>query len=279
MMNWKAAGVLLRGLALPAALTAAPALAQTDGGPKADLGAVQSCMDAAAPGADHSACVWLAARACMALPGGETTVGMVECMGQEHDFWDKQLNDSYQALMARAKDQGGGDAGASLRQMQRDWIAYRDATCMWESAPWDGGTMVQLAYNSCMLDETARQALRLQGSQEPDICATATRYRTPVVEDCDQKGYDDWDRLLNDSYQAVTDEARGIKEDMTASGISAEMAPDRLLQAMQRDWIAYRDSTCNWQAGQPDAGRTPDQARADCLLRETARQALRVYQR
>lgn len=151
--------------------------------PKADTSLVEACLDnvsiAKADGASMTEkdCIGTASGPCMEQPGGLSTAGMVGCTNQEYDFWDGLLNESYQALMAAGEgwDPESVPGGAPdiapqtlLRQMQRDWIAHRDSVCMWGSRPWDGGTIVQLSYSGCMLDEVANQALRLRAMQHFD---------------------------------------------------------------------------------------------------------------
>lgn len=167
----------LRFAACLAVVCAAPAWAdQPD--PVADTSLVEACLEnvsiAREDGVDmtDADCIGVAASACMEQPGGESTAGMVDCTGQEYDFWDGMLNDSYQALMARGEDWDpstipGGSAEIApnmlVTKMQRDWIAYRNSSCMWQSRPWDGGTIVNVAHAGCMLDQVAAQALRLRG--------------------------------------------------------------------------------------------------------------------
>lgn len=268
---------MMRISVLSLCLLGLPAFAQDTGGagPQADTQLVTACLGNAGGASSEAAeCIGVAAQACMTQPDGETTAGMVFCMGQEAEFWDKMLNDRYDAVLA--KDKQAGASGDLLRQMQRDWIAYRDASCLWQAQPWIGGTMVQLVHTDCILDEVGRQALRLQGIEGPGICESGAGDATPVAADCAQKGYDDWDKMLNDSYQALMAQAGDEKAEMAASGISADMAPDTLLKAMQKDWIAYRDSACTWQAAQPDVGSTAEQVHADCLLQQVGRQAMRL---
>jgi len=51
----------------------------------------------------------------------------------------------------------------SLRTMQRAWISFRDASCLYEQAQWMGGTGGGPATQACHMHETARQALKLEG--------------------------------------------------------------------------------------------------------------------
>ncbi|OJH44366.1 lysozyme inhibitor LprI family protein [Paracoccus sp. SM22M-07] len=144
-----------------------PAMAQDSAMPLADPAVVDACL---AGDADPMSCIGRAAQACMEGPGGSTTVGMSSCLSQELSHWDGLLNDSYERLMAQSKaaDAQMADLGSAapeqaplLRQMQRDWIAYRDAACSYEGSRWGGGTGAGPAGTQCMLTQTARQYLWL----------------------------------------------------------------------------------------------------------------------
>jgi uncharacterized protein YecT (DUF1311 family) len=117
-------------------------------------------------------CVGRAVAACMLTPGGDTTIGMMECLDAEVSYWDARLNTAYAERMAIAKEQDTemrelGSAATSieesLRSMQRAWIAFRDASCLYEQAQWMGGTGGGPATAACHMHETARQALKLEG--------------------------------------------------------------------------------------------------------------------
>ncbi|MFD1795796.1 lysozyme inhibitor LprI family protein [Paracoccus aurantiacus] len=146
--------------------------------PSADTSLVEACLDnisiAQADGVDAKPqdCIGLSANACMAQPGGDSTASMISCTSGEIDFWDRQLNESYQALLTEAKAwKPSGDPRVTpdmapekvLRQMQRDWIAYRDSSCDWASRPWEGGSIIGVIRAGCLLDATAEQAIRLRG--------------------------------------------------------------------------------------------------------------------
>jgi len=154
--------------ALLVLLLASPAAAQ-DGPLPFDPAPVTACL---ASDVDPDSCAGRAAALCMEAPGGATTVGMGYCLDQERDFWDKRLNTTYGAVMdqARAADAEAAEAGlsapeqaAALREMQRRWIAFRDAACTFEAARWTGGTGAGPAATQCMLTLTARQAVWLDG--------------------------------------------------------------------------------------------------------------------
>lgn len=150
---------------LALALMAAPAWAQDP--PPFDPAPVLACLED-----DGQDCAGLAAAACMEGPGGSSTYGMSYCLGQELDFWDARLNEAYgrvgeQADAADAEqDRLGYQAPQqrpALRDMQRAWIAFRDASCSYEASRWGGGTGAGPAYAQCALSLTARQAMLLDG--------------------------------------------------------------------------------------------------------------------
>ena len=116
-------------------------------------------------------CIGASAELCMTTPGGSSTVGMGFCLGRELGFWDDRLNADYVALrraeIAQAKEME--DLGArvpsspaALRALQRAWISYRDAACMYEYSTWGGGTGGGPAHTACLLSLTAEQALMLE---------------------------------------------------------------------------------------------------------------------
>lgn len=121
---------------------------------------------------DVLACIGRSADACMSKEGGDTTAGMVICLDAEREFWDDKLNAAYRARMSSAlaadADMASMSMAAvslaqSLREMQRAWIVYRDAACLYEQAQWMGGTAGGPAAMACTMHETARQALKLEG--------------------------------------------------------------------------------------------------------------------
>ncbi|WP_374327790.1 lysozyme inhibitor LprI family protein [Paracoccus pantotrophus] len=167
----------MRPLVLSLLLAAGPALAQD--GPRYDADGFAKCIadaeaDAsAAPGL--RSCIGQASTQCMATPGGETTVGMVECLGHEAKDWDTLLNGYYERALkaAKAADAELAERGAAadpappaLQQAQRHWIAFRDASCRYESLRYQGGTLGGPAAQDCVLRLTAEQALRLRDIAE-----------------------------------------------------------------------------------------------------------------
>lgn len=133
--------------------------------------ATESCLAAAEHVTGKEACVGRAADACIETPDGGTTVGMGFCLDAEWRYWDERLNAAYGALMAMEKTadkevQSGGSSAPStsmaLKAMQRAWISYRDAACLYEVSTWFGGTGGGPAGNACMMTLTGQQALALE---------------------------------------------------------------------------------------------------------------------
>lgn len=121
-------------------------------------------------------CIGASAEACMAATeGGYSTVGTTACLDRELSYWDARLNAAYRALLARheAEDKEtrelgliGPLQGESLREMQRAWIPYRNAACIYELAAWAGGTGGGPAHLGCQMRMTAEQALALEARLE-----------------------------------------------------------------------------------------------------------------
>ena len=157
----------MRAAVILALALAGPAMAQ-DGKPSFDADLVDACL-ARNPDAPQT-CAGKASEVCIKTEGGYSTVGMGYCLAQELDHWDGLLNDAYGKLLAQSKaaDAEMDDLGSAapkqaplLQQMQRDWIAFRDAACSYEGSRWGGGTGAGPAGTQCMMIQTARQYLWL----------------------------------------------------------------------------------------------------------------------
>ncbi|MCB1387243.1 MAG: DUF1311 domain-containing protein [Nitratireductor sp.] len=127
---------------------------------------VDQCL-AGRQGSARLDCAGLAAEDCQQVnEGGGTTIGLGMCFTAESDWWDAKLNQAYQQLSALEAEEDL-DAKEStlpvpervpaLKDMQRKWIAYRDALCEYEYVQWGGGTGGGPASAQCALIETARQ--------------------------------------------------------------------------------------------------------------------------
>ena len=136
-----------------------------------DIGSTLACLDEALGHAERNDCIGASAEYCMEInPAGYTTIGMSGCADLELTYWDARLNDSYQNLRRaeKADDDLGRDLPGyvnkanALRDMQRAWIGWRDATCDYERAQWGGGTGGGPATVACLMRLTGEQALYLE---------------------------------------------------------------------------------------------------------------------
>lgn len=103
-------------------------------------------------------CIGIASGACMEEPGGSSNAGMDECLMREIDWWDSQLNVNYTSLIDQIDEQ----SATALQEAQRSWIAWRDDSCEFEYTYWREGTIRSIYYQSCMLNETAKRAIKMQ---------------------------------------------------------------------------------------------------------------------
>ena len=95
---------------------------------------------------------------CMDAAGG-STLPMKECMGAEHDAWDKQLNAVYQAVIARraAPDK------IVLRDEERAWLKRTKSKCDHAGDEEQGGSLQGVEIDQCNLDETILRTVYLRG--------------------------------------------------------------------------------------------------------------------
>ncbi|WP_446731430.1 lysozyme inhibitor LprI family protein [Pseudomonas sp. PSKL.D1] len=91
-----------------------------------------------------------------------STMAMSVCIQAETKLQDERLNRVYKQLMAKL------DAGQqkSLRDVQRQWMSYRDGNCKFHVQA-SGGTMAQLEGVMCVLDMTRERASELQRVLSP----------------------------------------------------------------------------------------------------------------
>jgi uncharacterized protein YecT (DUF1311 family) len=115
-------------------------------------------------------CIGIISTPCLQTDEGMSTYGMMACFGRELDVWDARLNTAYKAALASDADSGFDDKSAeviaqNLRDVQRNWIPFRDATC--DVLHSDGipifGSQSKVDGVDCHLQLTARQALWIEG--------------------------------------------------------------------------------------------------------------------
>ncbi len=140
--------------------TAAAASAQSKHQAADDSNAIEDCVKTAAPAgppmAAAESCIGSLSAPCLDGDKTKSTADQNACIERERAVWDNILNESYRRLRAKLD----ADQQGKLRDMQRAWIASRDATCHFY---WDyyQGTMASPMSASCVNRETARRALFL----------------------------------------------------------------------------------------------------------------------
>lgn len=86
------------------------------------------------------------------------TVGIMDCLGLENDAQDRRLNAIYKEVMGSLDQAGKSD----LRDLQRQWIKDRDATCHKASDEEGGGSLSAIILSGCFLDETVKRTVWLE---------------------------------------------------------------------------------------------------------------------
>ncbi|QCI14574.1 DUF1311 domain-containing protein [Pseudomonas putida] len=120
------------------------------------IGLALACLAPLAMAEDNSS----AYTACM--DKASSTVAMSSCIQAETKLQDERLNRVYKQLATQL------DTGPkkSLRDVQRQWIAYRDANCKFHVQASEG-TMAQLEGGMCMLDMTRERGAELERVLSP----------------------------------------------------------------------------------------------------------------
>lgn len=91
-----------------------------------------------------------------------STVAMSSCIQAETQLQDQRLNRVYKQLTTKLQPA----PQKSLRDVQRQWIAYRDANCTFHVQA-SGGTLAQLEGGMCVLDMTRERAAELERVLSP----------------------------------------------------------------------------------------------------------------
>jgi uncharacterized protein YecT (DUF1311 family) len=119
---------------------------------------VQSLADPARPQPAIESRYTAQYRACLADPQ-LNTISQDQCNAAEIARQDGTLNATWRATLARLAPAQVG----ALRQAERAWIAGRKRHCDLAAKEGEGGTIATLLYGQCMIDETIRRTLWLEG--------------------------------------------------------------------------------------------------------------------
>jgi uncharacterized protein YecT (DUF1311 family) len=82
----------------------------------------------------------------------DSNAEMRQCLKAAAQKADAELNQTYEQIMSKLS---GGDR-RSLRDVQRLWIRFRDASCSAARKLYEGGTLAPTAYYAC-LEAATRQ--------------------------------------------------------------------------------------------------------------------------
>ena len=132
--------------------------------------ATETCLASAETSYDNFACIPASATACYDAGGG-SNAEYGGCMSAGADYWDARLNDVYRRLLSQHEEvdaemaeleSSAAPMAPALREMQRNWIPYRDAACAHEAVTWGGGSGASPAFAECMMNLTGEQTLRLE---------------------------------------------------------------------------------------------------------------------
>jgi uncharacterized protein YecT (DUF1311 family) len=101
---------------------------------------------------------------CLDAPDGQSTQGMVECLGTAYDSWDAALNKEYGSLM----DSLEPAQKSALKASQRQWIAYRDSEqkFLQTLVTPDAGTIMRVTTNQAMVEMVKARVLLLRSYGE-----------------------------------------------------------------------------------------------------------------
>jgi uncharacterized protein YecT (DUF1311 family) len=99
------------------------------------------------------------AMATEALPvAAQTQTEMNDQAGRDYKQADRQLNDTYNALLAKLS----ADGKASLREAERAWIAFRDRECAFETMGSAGGSIHSMVVAQCATRLTGERIKELK---------------------------------------------------------------------------------------------------------------------
>ncbi|MBT8408500.1 MAG: DUF1311 domain-containing protein [Alphaproteobacteria bacterium] len=129
------------------------------------------------------------------------------------------------------------------------------------------------ATEACLADAVGRAAKTDCVGQSANACMThPDGANTAVIGFCLGQEAQLWDTRLNDAFAELLPLERAL-DDSRPEGWSLPSRA-KALRHMQRDWIRFRDTACQYSRLRYDSGSLANSAQLACLMRLTARQAL-----
>ena len=92
-------------------------------------------------------------------PCDGSTYEMVDCLKAKTAYWDKRMTIAYQRMLHA----GEPKQREQLRVVQRLWIQYRDANCLFYDL--GEGTIARIEAGECMRSMTEARAKELEGKE------------------------------------------------------------------------------------------------------------------
>jgi uncharacterized protein YecT (DUF1311 family) len=133
---------------------------------------------------------------------------------------------------------------------------------------------------SCLDGLTEGAALSDCAGQSSTACinANTSGYTTVGRRRCIEGERAFWDGLLNETYSALMKQTKKLDGDLADMGSSvAASAP--ALRDMQRAWIIFRDTACEYELTTWGGGTGGGPAALECLMQLTADQVERLAER
>ncbi|MFI7859053.1 lysozyme inhibitor LprI family protein [Pseudomonas promysalinigenes] len=96
------------------------------------------------------------------MDNASSTVAMSRCIQAQTQLQDQRLNRVYKQLTSKLES----GPQKQLRDVQRQWIAFRDSNCAFHVQA-SGGTLAQLEGGMCVLNMTRERAAELERVLSP----------------------------------------------------------------------------------------------------------------
>ena len=127
---------------------------------------IEACVAAAfAEDRGLDTCIGVMSGPCIDEPGGETTVGMRECLGAERTQWQALVDD----FVPRLKADASPNALAALEAYVAAHNDWRDARCAYARTVYEGGSLAQVVSAACLRNATAEFAIDLYERVNEDL--------------------------------------------------------------------------------------------------------------
>lgn len=129
------------------------------------------------------------------------------------------------------------------------------------------------ATEACLAGAVGRDARTDCIGQSANACMThPDGANTAVIGFCLGQEAQLWDTRLNDAFAELLPLERALDDSRPEGWALPSRA--KALRHMQRDWIRFRDTACQYSRLRYDSGSLANSAQLACLMRLTAQQAL-----